>query len=136
MGTARAGYDALIYVDQSGAGTNFVKVAGQRGANLTRSLETIDVTDKDSLNWMEYLASLRSWTLDFDGLVELDDSGYTWLETCFTNRSTVQVRLSAPNGSTTYIGSAIITELSNEAPHDDAFTFSASFQGTGALTKA
>lgn len=127
-----SGYDAVVYAYISGVWT---KVAGQRGATLTRSAETVDVTDKDGLGWMEYLAGLKSWTLDCDGLVRLDDSGYTYLETAYKDGTTIQVRLITPSGAT-YTGSALITELSNEAPMDDAFSFSASFQGTGALTKA
>lgn len=126
------GYDAVIYVSISGV---YTKVAAQRNATLTRSMEAVDVTDKDSLNWAEALAGIKSWELSCDGLVNLADSGYAFLETSFNNRDQVTVRLVTPSGAT-YTGAAYITELSNEAPHDDAFSFSASFQGTGALTKA
>lgn len=127
-----SGYDAVIYVSIASV---FTKVAGQRGATLTRNAETVDVTDKDSNRWMEYLSGIKSWTLDCDGLVRLDDNGYTALETAWKDGTAVSIRLITPSGAT-YTGDALITELSNEAPMDDAFSFSASFQGTGALTKA
>lgn len=126
------GYDAVVYVSISGV---YTKVAAQRNATLTRSMEAVDATDKDGSYWAESLAGIKSWELSCDGLVDLADSGYAYLESNFNSRTAVTIRLVTPSGAT-YTGSAFITELSNEAPHDDAFSYSASFQGTGALTKA
>ncbi len=78
------GVDVAIKVD----GT---VIAGQRGATLNRSGETLDTTTKDSNGWLENEAGMKEWGVDCDGLLIKDDVGFTALETAFNNGDKVTV---------------------------------------------
>lgn len=134
MGTATTGYNFLLYVDSVNNPITpvYLKVAGQRGATLTRSQDTVDVTDKDSQRHMEFVTSLDSWTMDADGLLELDDNGFNAVETAWEQKQTIMVRLEQVDG-TKKEGLGIITELSIEAPYDGEASMKISIQGTGPL---
>ena len=54
-----AGVDVLLKIKKE-EGT-FVAVGGQKGASLSRSAETIDVSDKTSGGWAESIMGLKSW---------------------------------------------------------------------------
>ncbi len=119
------GVDVAIKVD----GT---VIAGQRGATLNRSGETLDTTTKDSNGWLENEAGMKEWGVDCDGLLIKDDVGFTALETAFNNGDKVTVEVGLPSGNK-YSGDAVITDLPIEAPYDDAVSYSASFAGSGPL---
>ena len=68
-----------------------------------------------------------------DGVVELSDQGYQFALQAFRDRLTVLVQKQAADGSSE-VGLAFITSIPEEAPHDDAATFSMTLRGTGALT--
>lgn len=137
MGTPTTGYNFLLFIDanKDKNNPNYIKVAGQRGVSLSRSQDTVDVTDKDSNNHMEYVPSLDSWSLDADGVLELDDNGFTEVQDTFEQKETFLIQLQQPDGST-LTGLAILTELKIEGPHDGEASASMSFQGTGPLTRA
>lgn len=121
-------------------------VALQRGATLNRSAETIDTTTKTSGGWKEFVASLKEWSIDCDGLYTLPTASGTnsfrALEDAFVSGEpvTVEFALASETGATVgdttgFSGQAIIVDFPLEAPQDDSVTFSVSFQGTGALTE-
>lgn len=132
---AMRGLDVLIKVN---VGTEdspeYVAVGAQRGASMSRSAETLDKTSKDSDGWQESLAGLKSWTISTDGLLILDDEGYTALEDAYMMSENVLVQFSTKSG-TMYEGEAIITTIDLDAPYDDLTTYTAEFQGTGELKK-
>lgn len=121
-----AGVDVLVYVD----GT---VVGGQSGATLNRDTNVIEVTSKES-GWAENLAGVKSWSIDCEGYVVVDDTAYIALEDAWETGTAIEVEIIVPNGST-YTGDAIIESFPLEAPQDDAMTFSLSLKGTGALIK-
>ncbi len=108
-------------------------LAGQRGATLNRSVDTMDVTTKDSSNWKEFLPSIGEWSIDADGLVVDSDEAFTKLESYFMSRDKLLVELTTPGGKT-YQGNVIITDFPIELPYDDAVTYSVKLTGTGVLT--
>lgn len=119
-------------------------VALQKGATLNRSSGTTDVTTKQSQGWKEFIAGLKEWSIDCDGLYTLPTSAgneFQALETAFANGTAVDVEFVLADvtglvaGDTEgFSGSAIIVDFPLEAPMDDSMTFSVSLQGTGALT--
>lgn len=127
--------DFLIYVN---TGTEqiptYVKVAGQRGGTFNRSKDMLDATSKDSGSMKNNEYGLGEWTIEGDGLLIEDDAGYLALEDAFDLDKKVLVRWSTAAGNK-YEGSALINELSNEAPYDDLATYSVSLTGDGDYAK-
>lgn len=128
-----AGVDVLLKIKKD---NSYVAVGGQKSASLSRSAETIDVTDKNSEGWAESIVGVKSWSVDCDGFVCLGDEAYELLETAFDNRQAIDVEIKV-GGDTGYTrtGSAVITDFPEEYPSDDAVTFSISLQGASALKR-
>ena len=124
---AKRGLDIRISI-----GENFL--AGQRGATLNRSAETIDITNKVSAGWKESITSVKEWSVDCDGVFVADDVALKALETAFNANTVVDVKIS--DGTWGYKGKAIITDFPIDAPYDDAATYSLTLQGTGELQSA
>lgn len=129
------GLDVLIKVN---VGTEelpeYIAVGAQRGASLSRSAETLDKTSKDSDGWQESLAGLKSWSISTDGLLILDDEGYEALENAYMMSENVLIQFSTKSGAM-FEGDAIITAIDLDAPYDDLISYTAEFQGSGALKK-
>ena len=129
------GLDVLIKVNVGTEETpEYVAVGAQRGASLSRSAETLDKTSKDSDGWQESLAGLKSWTISTDGLLILDDEGYEALENAYMMSENVLIQFSTKSGAM-FEGDAIITAIDLDAPYDDLISYTAEFQGSGALKK-
>ena len=124
---AKRGLDIKISI-----GETFL--AGQRGATLNRSAETIDITNKVSAGWKEMITSVKEWSVDCDGVFVAGDAALEQLETAFNSNTVVDVKIT--DGTWGYKGKAIITDFPIEAPYDDAATYSLTLQGTGELTSA
>jgi len=132
---AMKGLDVLIKVNVGTEETpEYVAVGAQRGASLSRSAETLDKTSKDSDGWQESLAGLKSWTISTDGLLILDDEGYEALENAYMMSENVLIQFSTKSGAM-FEGDAIITAIDLDAPYDDLISYTAEFQGSGALKK-
>ncbi len=132
---ATSGIDFVIQVNTGDEITPvWTTIAGQRGATLNRSVDVIDVTSKSSDNWEENLPGIRHWSIDFDGLLVEDDTGYLELEDAFMNGTQVRVQMETVSGNK-YTGMATLTDFPIEAPYDDAATYSGTLQGSGPLVK-
>lgn len=133
MGKKVAGVDVLLKVKKD---SSYVVVGGQKGASLSRSAETIDVSDKTSGGWSESIMGLKSWGVDCEGFVTIGDEGYELLETAFENREAIEVELKVGGtGGYTRTGKAVITDFPEDYQQDSAVSFSISLQGASALTK-
>jgi TP901-1 family phage major tail protein len=132
--SATVGKDFLLYVN---TGTVAVPVwtliGGQRGASLSRSADEIDISHKTSGGWKSVKAGLRSWSIDLDGLVLLQDEGLQALEYAFMNGLEIQIKLLYPDGSY-QTGWGSLTDFSMEAPHDGEATLKGTIGGNGALS--
>ncbi len=128
-----AGVDVLLKVDVSGVKK---PIGGQKGASLSRSAETIDVSDKTSEGWSESIMGLKSWSLECDGFVTLGDEGFEKLHDAFDNRDAldVEIKVGGADGYT-YTGKVVITDFPEEFPMDDAVTYSLSLQGESKLIR-
>lgn len=127
MGKKIAGVDVLVYIEGE-------VVGGQSGASLNRETNIMEVTSKDANGWAENLAGVKSWSIDCEGYVVVDSPSYTAMEDAWEEGTEIEVEIRVPNGKT-YKGSALIADFPLEAPQDDAFTFSLSLTGTGALER-
>ena len=130
------GLDILISVNTGTAETpTWTVVAGQRGAELSRSADTFDSTSKDSEGWKDNEAGLKEWSIETDGLLIEDDEGYQALEEAFMNSEKVKVQFASKTGAK-YSGMAVVTSFPISAPYDDLVTYTCSLTGAGKLTKA
>ena len=109
-------------------------LGGQRNVTMNWSMETIDKTSRDSAMWYEYLAGLRGWTIDFDGLFLEDDLAEEVLETAWINQTSIALILTTP-AAVTYSGTVFLTAFSFTGPYSAESTATGTLQGSGALAK-
>lgn len=131
---ATVGKDYLLYVN---TGATYVPVwtliGGQRGATLNRSAEEIDVASKSSGGWAETLPGMRTWSIDLDGLVLLNDKGIEALEVAYAQGKKVNIKLRYPDNSYR-VGWASLTDFSSEMPHDGEASLSGTLSGVGSIS--
>ena len=132
--TAIAGKDLLLTI-WSEDGSDFLAIAGQRSLTINRSADTIEVSSKDTAGgWKSFLAGMKEWSIDIDGVYAVDDASHRKLAAAFTNSELVCVRVINNNTDEDMFGGlAAITDYPIEAPFDDAVTYSISLAGNGAL---
>ena len=137
MGTKATGMKCIVTIHDS----QDKIIAGQRGASLSRSAETIDVTTKDGDLWSASIAGFKSWSVDCDGAWIQGDQSQAKLNKAFLAgeevKVTVYMNVSGSDGSweseEKFSGQAIITDYSFDLPYDDLASYSISLQGTGPL---
>lgn len=123
--------DLLVYI---GAGTT-LPIAHSTSATLNIEQDLPDATTKDSLGWADHINGLKSWSLDFDGLVDYAASyGAEELSDNLTNGNNVTVRWSTTTGSY-WQGTASLSSLTMSADMESPLTYSGTFTGKGAITK-
>lgn len=105
---------------------------------LSMQSEMADVTTKDSGGWKEIIPTLKSFTIDVDALLTYDETyGFESLFDALINRTPLYFRLSSEDtGDEKFYGQCYITSLEQNNPMEDATTYTASFEGTGILTRA
>lgn len=132
---AVAGKDILLCVFDS-TGANLLAIAGQQGLTINRSADTIEITSKDTTGgWKGYLAGMKEWSIDNDGLYVASDAAHKALSTAFQNSDPVCVKvINSKEKKGMFGGLASVTEYTVEAPYDDAMTYSITLSGIGALT--
>jgi len=131
MSGAKRGLNVLISVKEGGT---YHALAGQRGANLNRSTETLDVSNKVTQGWKEFITGSKEWSMECDGILMANDTAFAKLEDYFLNGDEVDVKIGDDTGWG-YEGKAIITDFPIEAPYDDALSYKLTLQGTGSLNK-
>lgn len=115
-------------------------IGGQQDFTLTVNGETIDVTSKDSANFMQKLPGRYSWTLSTNGFAYMDDAdgsfdvAFKAAFTAVTTKAEVAVSIALPGGSSTVTGQAAVTSWELSAPDNEGMGGSVSLEGTGALT--
>jgi TP901-1 family phage major tail protein len=120
-----------------------VQVAGTTIAHLTSNsltfdMSTRDASTKDSNGWKESLEGQKSFSGSAEGFFAEDASyGYEDLFGVFAARTKVVVTWTTDiSGDNEYSGSCYITSLERTDGLEESSTFSVSFEGTGAVTKA
>ncbi len=133
---ATSGVAFLIAVNTGTTATPvWTTVAGQRDATLNMDTGEFDATNKDSANWHEGLAGIRTWNISFDALLSETDTGLGELEDAFIDNAQVGIKLTTA-ASNTYTGTATLTSYAFNMPYNDVVTASGTLSGTGALVKA
>lgn len=131
----QVGIDFLIDINLGDEVTpNFQPAGGQRGGTLRRTSEVIDLKHKTSGAWPRKRVSFLDWGISGDSIFILDDATKAALEAAWENRQEIGVRWREPNGDI-HSGSAVIGDLSQNAPHDGPATFAIDLQGNSTLTR-
>ena len=129
MTTKVTGVDVLILVKD---GSDYKVVGGQRGASLSESRATIDVTSKKSTGgYKEHEYGLAEWSISCDGVYVENEANYGLLVTAMRNSTKVVARWQ--EGTTNvFEGTCLVTSRDLEAPYDGEATYSMELQGDGA----
>ncbi len=129
---AEKGVDILILVDTSTTEIpQWTAVGGQRGATLSESVDTVDLTHKMSGGYKEYEYGLSDWSISADGVYISDDEGYEALIDAMRQKKKVKVRWQEA-GTAVYEGDCLVISRDLEGPYDSEATYSIELQGTGA----
>jgi len=106
--------------------------------SLTFDMSTRDASTKDSNGWKESLEGQKAFSGSAEGFFDEDASyGYEDLFDAFIARNAVTITYTTDvSGDTEYSGSCFITSLERTDGLEESTTFSVSFEGTGAVTKA
>lgn len=127
------GVDLLIFVEDPNKPGSYIVVGGQRGAKLSESVETIEVTNKLSSGYKEYEYGFGEWKISADGVYIKDDAAYTLLKDAMRNKQKVKVRVKEKDKFTEE-GLALVTSRELEGDYDGEATYSLELTGTGPLT--
>ena len=139
------GTDLKVYITPDGGSATLIAYATNATINVNHSPRSI--SNKESSGWEENMEGFRSWDLSVDAMyawLAADGSAIAGLtlSELFTDMIHTRAKLgvtfgvtTSTGGDTKYTGSVWMTSASLTAPLEDSATFSASFQGTGALTQ-
>lgn len=148
MGQVINGSDLMLFIGGE-------SIAFATNHKLSISAETVETSSKDTGGkWVAKAVRKLSWNMSTENLYSLDGAGSTYddlftkmtareeLDAIFTLEKDYKTKADeVPAGgwlpSTTgqYKGKVVITSLELNAPNGDNATFTASFEGVGALTK-
>ena len=129
----------LIAIYKDVAGT-LTKIANASSNDFSITKDMIETTNKDSAGAKEYIAGEYGYTMSVEGMFEEDASvgaSISWKEILtdlIAGTSVTIVMTSNVTGDIKLSGAAFFSDLNLTAPRNDVATFTASIQGTGALT--
>lgn len=148
MGQVINGGDLMLFL----GGTS---IAFSTSHKLSISAETVETSSKDNGGkWVAKAVRKLSWNMSTENLYSLEGAGKTYddLFTMMTDRTEIDAIFTVEKDYATkadevpaggwvpmttgqYKGKVVITSLELNAPNGDNATFTASFEGVGALTK-
>lgn len=108
-------------------------VGGQQGVSLTRTSQSIDITNKINDEWRYNISGLKVWSLSCSGIYIVNSKGYSLLEDAFLNNKEIEVLITTSNDQ--YQGNAIITSFPLNSTYNDTFQYNITLLGNGALAK-
>lgn len=126
-----------------GVFVNNTLIACAKSCSLSIKMSAMDVTCNDSDNWAHTLPTTKDWTVTSDGLVVLSSSNNAVnLMDLLTAGTKIIVKFATQSSGTRtsgdvyWYGSAYVISCNMNAGMDEPVSYTASFQGTGVLTKA
>ena len=135
------GTDLILKVSISDGGAE-QKMMHSQNVSISMNADTIDVSTKDSAGYRELLGGQKSFSLSADGLMDFNSSGtdveVDELFDQWDGRTAVTFTFtlaSTAAGDYFYTGSGFITSIEVSGGTEDAPTYSATIEGTGALTQ-
>jgi TP901-1 family phage major tail protein len=118
---------------KQGTGGSAVLIAGGRSDSITINNEAIDITDKGDDGWRTLLdeASVRSVDGSVAGLVSNDSLIAQSVGPTSSLLGEYEIEV---QGVGVFSGQFWFSNIDLQAPHDDAFEFTASFASSGEIT--
>lgn len=113
-----------------------VAIDMQTECSISLSMETRDITSKDSSGFRELLEGLRSGSVTFSAL-HAEDNTYNIddLFTLWSTRASATVNFTTANtGDKEFSATAYLTSFEQSAGTEDNVTISGTFELTGAIT--
>ena len=125
------GTDLLVYVGAT-------PIAHSTSCTLNIEQDLPDATTKSSGGWADHINGLKSWSIDFDGLVDYSASyGVEELFDNLKNGNNVTVKISTTTtGDSYFTGSASCANLSMTGDMEAPMSFTGAFTGKGTLTRS
>jgi predicted secreted protein len=115
------GTKVLLQVSDGTSPGVFTTLAGQRDTSLGRTSEPIDVTDKASGDWREFLAGPLDMTVNASGVADWPDTaGLEALRVKFEANESVECRILLNNSGDYYQANFSILDLSIQGRFDGA----------------
>jgi len=127
------GTELGVYIDST-------LIAAATDCSLSLSMETIDITTKDSAGWRELLAGTRSGSISCSGLIDYTDASNkdtTDLFVAFENRTALTLAFQKANevtGDLAFTCTGFLTSLEQSGGTEDTATYSATFEISGVIT--
>lgn len=139
------GTELTLYIannDVYASATTWIAVALSKSASLSISADLPDVSNKDSSGWSEIIGGQKSWSMDFEALVDLSlaaaaagtvqtNMNILPLWTYFSQRAKLRVAWGKEDNY--WYGDAFIASLEESAEAEQPVSFSGSLTGSGAL---
>ena len=133
--TASPGKDTLLYINKGKENAPaWVLVGGQRNTPLSRKANTLDASHKASGGWGANMPGLKSWSIEYSGLVIMTDEGLQILDYCFTESKQAHVKIEYPDKKYR-TGWAFITDYNEDNAHDGISTVKVTLQGNGPISE-
>ena len=123
------GLNILVHVGETVLGA-------QKNCTLSLEADSIDVSNKNSFGWSDFIPGTKNWSISCDGQFITDDAGQKALMDAYINSTFVDIEMKNEEETIYYKGKAMITSLELDAPYDDVFAYSVEFTGKGALANA
>jgi TP901-1 family phage major tail protein len=115
-------------------------VAAAQDVSVSMSVETIDVTTKESGGYRELIRGLRSATYSVNGLIDYTEAvneSTADLATLLLAGTEVTLKFSTEQtGDQSVFSEAILTSLELSGGTEDTATYSATFESTGTVSLA
>lgn len=108
------------------------------GHSISIGNDVFEITSKDSAGWKEIKPGLRNWSISGEFRFAEDSTyGFTDLFGQVNGRTSFSIKFTSnTSGDAYYHGTAYVTSLEMSADMEDAQGFSATFEGTGAITES
>lgn len=121
------------------AGTKVIKAEKSLTVNI--SVNPIDVTNKDSGGWAEYLGGLRGWGGSVTGIIDYTEGAnevaFQTLVADEIARAPISFTFgNQDTGSQSLTGTAFLVNVELTAEYEGTAEFSADLQGTGPIVPA
>jgi len=135
------GGDLMVFVNDQ-------PIAFSTSAKLSVSVNTRELTSKDSANWTEKKTGRYTWNASTDALYNMSTTGTTQsvndLYAIFTGGTSTTIKFASKSGTSPswtagtsvkyFSGTAYITAFDFNASDGETASYSVTFDGTGELT--
>jgi Predicted secreted protein len=136
MTTKITGAAVLVKVDTNPTGNaNYVTIGSQKSATLNMTQDAVDVSNKDTPLWRDYIPGYREWSVDCDAMIVETDAALVQLESQYIAGTPVRVAIQTPANSQHWSGTGLIKSMKYSAADGGVYSAALTIQGTGALAK-